>query len=345
VTSALRTLIWALLLGIGVCIPAWADVFTLGQFTLSTTAANHWTLAARVPADFTPRRDPVWPALCHEVGRSQQVAGREKILSFDLSCEGRAAETDAIVVPWSLDGARYELRTSGRGATNMSSSVLNARGEIRLPLAAIATGTESAWSLARRFVGLGVTHILTGWDHLCFLLCLCMLVAFRRLLILVTAFTIGHSISLSLAFFNVIDIPEPPIEALIALSIALLAREALVRDREQSATTRHGQDRWWHYAFTVTGFGLVHGLGFASALTEIGVSPVQRVVGLASFNTGVEAGQLCFVGVVLLLLAGARRIRMERILRSASLAAAGTIGCFWVIERVLDFAPSSLRGL
>jgi len=330
-----------------------ADTFIVGHFTLARSAqTGDWSLAARLPASFTPSADPTLPETCRETGRGNQAIDRYVVLTYDFTCDKTPGPEDTIQIPWPVDAAHLEIaigaQATGTTTTTTATTLPNGREGIHLPMTVVEPDTAPSIAVAVKFVTQGVTHILEGWDHLCFLFCLCMLVRGRRLIILVTAFTVGHSISLSLAFLGFVSLPGPPVEALIALSIALLAREAMVRDpslmayfkRDHvTASTRPQQDRWWHYAFTVGGFGLIHGLGFASTLSELGVSPVVRVLGLASFNVGVELGQLVFVGAIALLLAALRRVEIDRPFRFAGLVAAGIIGWFWMVERLLGFVP------
>ena len=146
----------------------------------------------------------------------------------------------------------------------------------------------------------GIEHILLGFDHLLFVLALILIVrSLRVLLITITAFTIAHSITLALATLGVVHVPGPPVEAMIALSILLLACEILrVRRGEESSTAR-----WpWLVAFA---FGLLHGFGFAGALTELGLPQGDIPLALFAFNVGVELGQLAFIASVMVALAGA----------------------------------------
>jgi hypothetical protein len=188
-------------------------------------------------------------------------------------------------------------------------------------------------AVAAEYTQLGVTHILGGLDHLAFVLCLCLLTGGTSLLLLVTAFTLGHSISLALSFLGVVAVPAPPVEATIALSIAFMAREALLTRRD-SADAARSQVR---YMAVVVSFGLLHGLGFASVLGELGVSAGERITGLIFFNIGVEIGQLMFVSIVLALLWVARHARFDSPLRTAVLYGVGTLGMFWTYERVAGF--------
>src|SRR5262249_12390020 len=139
----------------------------------------------------------------------------------------------------------------------------------------------------------GIEHILFGFDHLLFVLALILIVRNTRLLLLtVTAFTVAHSITLSLATLGVVHVPRPPVEACIALSILLLASEIVRSQRSQPSLTA----RWpWAVAFS---FGLLHGLGFASALIDVGLPQGEVPLALFAFNLGVEAGQLAFIAAV-----------------------------------------------
>jgi hydrogenase/urease accessory protein HupE len=191
--------------------------------------------------------------------------------------------------------------------------------------------------VAGAYVLHGIDHILFGFDHLLFVLALILIVRSGRMLLwTVTAFTVAHSITLSLATLGVVHIPGPPVEATIALSILLLACEIVRLRRGQESLTA----RWpWVVAFS---FGLLHGFGFAGALTEIGLPQRDIPLALFSFNVGVEVGQLIFIGTVLGLLAGAKRIDfppvIERHALSVATYAIGTMAAFWFIDRLAGFA-------
>lgn len=177
---------------------------------------------------------------------------------------------------------------------------------------------------------LGVEHILLGWDHLLFVLALVLLIGWGRgLAWTITAFTAGHSVTLALAALGVVHVPQAPIEAAIALSIYVLAVE-LTRVRQGIPTLT--QRAPWAVA---AGFGLLHGLGFAGALAEVGLPTAEIPLALFSFNVGIEAGQLAFVGAVLLVAAALRKIPRARP-RWAKTAVAygiGAMAAFWFLER------------
>ena len=184
------------------------------------------------------------------------------------------------------------------------------------------------------YLGLGIDHILFGVDHLLFVLTLLLIVASWRMLIAtITAFTVGHSITLAFAALGLVRIPGPPVEAIIALSIVIVATE-IVRNR----AGRTGLVARLPWIVTIA-FGLLHGFGFAGALAEIGLPSAAIPLALLAFNVGIEAGQLLFVGIVLALYALLRRFR-PLTLEQARIPVAygiGGIASFWVIERVATF--------
>lgn len=192
----------------------------------------------------------------------------------------------------------------------------------------------SRGQVARTYFILGVGHILGGVDHLLFVLALLMVVVgWRKLVGTITAFTVAHSITLALAALGFVHVPGPPVEAIIVLSIVFVAAE-IVRGRmgKPGLTARLP----WIVAFT---FGLLHGFGFAGALSEIGLPQSAIPLALLTFNVGVEAGQLLFVSAVLVLYSVARRVQPtppEWAWRVPTYAIGG-VAAYWLIERVVGF--------
>ncbi len=194
--------------------------------------------------------------------------------------------------------------------------------------------TPSNWSVIRTYLILGFEHILLGIDHLLFVLALVLLVkGWKQLLTTITAFTIAHSITLAAATLGFVHVPGPPVEACIALSIAFVAAEVL-----QSRAGRPGltQRAPWVVAFI---FGLLHGLGFASALSQVGLPQQAIPLALLFFNVGVELGQLAFIAVVLSLRSVARRLPIPAPVWGWRVMpyAIGTVAMFWVIQRTSAF--------
>ena len=195
--------------------------------------------------------------------------------------------------------------------------------------------------VAAAYLRLGVEHILFGVDHLVFVLALILLVrGLKQILLTVTAFTVAHSITLGAATLGYINVPGPPVEASIALSIVLVAGEIVNVSRGQVSLAARIP---WLIAFA---FGLLHGLGFAGALSEVGLPGHAIPVALVFFNIGVEIGQLLFVVAVMAMFTVLRPLWVS-IRPSASwsqslplVSAAyciGTVASFWFIERVYGF--------
>lgn len=189
----------------------------------------------------------------------------------------------------------------------------------------------SAWEVAASYWQMGTIHILEGIDHLLFVLALLIIVSSTLdLLKAVTAFTVAHSITLSLATLDLLTLPSAPTEAVIALSIVFLAGEIVHKQRGQVGLTERYP---WIVAFA---FGLFHGLGFAGALAEIGVPADAVPLALLTFNLGVETGQLLFIAVVLAALALLRRLPQGRWQTAAVQTvpyAIGGLAAFWTLER------------
>ena len=192
--------------------------------------------------------------------------------------------------------------------------------------------------VASAYLRLGIEHILGGVDHLLFILALMILVkSTRRLIATVTAFTVAHSITLAGATLGFVHVPRQPVEAAIALSIVFVACE-IVHAREG----RLGwTERWpWLVAFT---FGLLHGFGFAGALSEVGLPQTAIPVALLFFNVGVEIGQLLFIAATLSLMALGRWLIRHAAIPQPAWAwrvapyGIGGIAAFWMVQRIAAF--------
>jgi hydrogenase/urease accessory protein HupE len=183
-----------------------------------------------------------------------------------------------------------------------------------------------------QYIQLGIYHIWSGFDHLLFVLGLLLLVKKRsRLIWTITAFTVAHSITLALATLHIINVSASFTETAIALSIVFLAVELLRHYKGINGFAYHFP---WLVSFL---FGLLHGLGFASALQDVGLPENNIPLALFLFNIGVEAGQLAFVFVMLFLMAGIRRTKFQFPQWSYKLPAymIGTMAMYWFIERLV----------
>jgi hypothetical protein len=237
-------------------------------------------------------------------GQQVRVAGLENTLS------------DALLRIEFLDGRSWEQRLTP------------ASPQATIPVAQSGTG------VAATYLGLGVEHILLGYDHLLFVLGLIFLTAsLRQLVKAITAFTAAHSITLAAAALGIVHLPPKPVEAAIALSIAFVALEII---HARAGKAGFAAKAPWMVAFA---FGLLHGFGFAGALSEIGMPAGHIPVALLFFNLGVEAGQLMFVAAVMALTAVVHISRLPLPSWAALVPpyAIGSLAVFWMIERISDF--------
>lgn len=307
-----------------------ADIFLAADFTLSRgLGENAYDLAISLPQSIAGEGQVTLPRECRQTAATRQSAGANVHMLISFACDRPFRPGDVIAAPWKADGARFVSNVLG---VAVDRSLPGGSQGIILPVGEAAATARPLGEIAREFLQQGVWHIWLGWDHLCFVLCLALLARGRQLVGLITAFTLGHSISLAAAFFDVVHAPIPPVEASIALSITFMAREALL------AMTGGPQHSLRRHVMVVAGFGLLHGLGFATALGELGVAPGEKFPALLFFNLGVETGQLLFVGGLMLVLSSLARLAFDRPVRLAALYGAGVVGAFWMVQRIAAFA-------
>jgi hydrogenase/urease accessory protein HupE len=269
-----------------------------------------WTASEKRPAseDLTP----VWPEGCRAESNLLRcgLAGMTGTLAIDGV--GKRYSAALVKVFW-LDGqTRVYTITAGQPTVRVYGSADDRRG---------------VGEIASAYTVLGVEHILTGFDHLMFVLGLLFLVGFnRRLILTITAFTVAHSVTLASSALGLLNLRPAPVEATIALSIMLVAGEAL-RQRETLAR------RW--PALVAFLFGLVHGLGFAGALKEIGLPDNHLWIALLTFNVGVEIGQLLTVAVAWLVYRAARQLPAMSLARLVTLYTIGTMAAYWSCSRIV----------
>jgi hydrogenase/urease accessory protein HupE len=267
------------------------------------------------PADVANVREPVVQELADSLVERRWIdAGPNGLAGRRIEFVGlQLTITDVLVRVEMLDGRTWT--TIARGSQ---------------PWVEIAP-SQSALEVVGTYVLEGIRHILFGADHLLFVLGLLLIVDGGWMLLkTVTTFTVAHSITLAVATLGYADIPALPLNAAIALSILFLGPEIVRSWRgETSFTIRHP----WVVAFA---FGLLHGFGFATALTSAGLPRSELPAALVSFNVGVELGQLAFIGLV---------IGMERSFRALQINwprwaqmlpgyAVGALGAFWTLQRV-----------
>jgi len=191
-------------------------------------------------------------------------------------------------------------------------------------VADVKTGGSASFERAVAFLKLGVEHLLTGYDHILFLLTVIIGLTFIESLKAVTSFTVAHSVTMALAFLGAISLPASIVEPLIAMTVIFVAIENIVRSNIR---------RRWIWTFF---FGLIHGLGFVGALKLITVSRSELVLSLASFNIGIELGQLLVVAVAMLLVRYASRYTWYPRFERGFSAGVAVLGVIWLAQRVLE---------
>ena len=227
------------------------------------------------------------PPGCHELPSQHRVPAARRLV---FECGRRLTIDDALTLPVPL-----AVVASARWADGSVASAYFAAGghNVRIRLAELRASAGPRGRVALRYGQLGIEHILTGADHLLFVFGLLLLVrGFALLVKTITAFTVGHSLTLVAAVAGIVPVNRGPVEATIALSIVLLAREIVVAERGRSGLVQRAP---WVVALM---FGLFHGLGFAGSLGAIGLPGTDLPAALLFFNIGVEVGQLAFVGLV-----------------------------------------------
>lgn len=332
----MRWLVIAPLLITAILLPCKASAHALDPIYLDLTALgqDQWRVTWRVP-DVSGRPKGIearLPENCeYEAPASHVFDGRAWTAGWVATCQDGLVGGE-IAIPGlnrtrTETLVRYELKPGETRVERLTPS----------RTAFIVPPDAGPLDVLTSYVGLGVTHILEGIDHLLFVFALLLLVRDRaRLFWAVTAFTLAHSITLAAATLGWLQIPSPPVEAVIALSIVFLAYElTLPPERRDQLAVRFP----WIVSFA---FGLIHGLGFAGALREIGLPEGDIPLALFSFNVGVELGQLLFIAVVLGLGVAIRRFSPQIGQRISSLARVasyviGSMAAFWVIERIAAF--------
>ncbi len=265
---------------------------------------------------------PVLPDQCPAPETTRQLISGDAIVeSWQVSCQ--------------LDKGRIMIEGLDRTLTDVFVRLSTADGEettliLRPASASFALG-DPGGSPARAYLQIGAEHMLFGWDHLLFVLGLLLLTPVRKLLWVITAFTLGHSITLAITALGLFSLPSKPVELLIALSIFFLAVEVV---RKWAGKTSLTIRRPWLIAL---GFGLLHGLGFAGALADIGLPKGQEIWALLLFNLGVEIGQILFVGAILaaLWLIGRSPVDRRKWVEIPAVYLVGGLGAFYTLSRIL----------
>lgn len=330
--------LYALCVGIALCLagiaPATAHQLRLAYLQLdeAADAADHFEVLWKLPARGEDRRLALavqLPSHCQPVSEPRvDLVGATMSERWRVHCPGGLDQGRIRVDGMSATGADALVRIAYRDGGEQVARLVAETPEFTV------TPAPGALEVAATYLQLGVEHILLGIDHLLFVLALLLIVTGNRTLILtITAFTLAHSITLAAATLGAITVPIPPVEAVIALSIVFVANEILRQQRGRTSFTARAP------ALVAFVFGLLHGFGFASALSEVGLPQARIPLALLFFNVGVEVGQLLFVAAVLGIRAALRPRTAAAppwLLRVPPYAI-GSVAMFWVIQRIAAF--------
>jgi len=304
----------ALLLALAAAaMPASAHEMSMAELQLREMQRGEfvWSWGAGEKRPVTQDLTPIWPQACS--AEANVLRCGEQGLAGTMTVKGVGDRYSAAIVRvlWLNGDSRVYTLTKAQPSVQLFGAADDPRG---------------MGEIASAYLLLGVEHILGGIDHLLFVIGLLFLVGFRRRLVwTITAFTVAHSLTLASSALGWLTLRSPPVEASIALSIVLVAGEAL-QQRETLAR------RW--PALVAFLFGLVHGLGFAGALKEIGLPENHLLVALLTFNVGVELGQLMTVGACWCLWRVTARWPALQRARTALLYVIGGVAAYWSWLRV-----------
>ena len=325
----MRRTVLLLLLGGAAARAALAHETRPGYLEVREASAGRYEVLWKQPAlgEMRLKIDPVFPRTCRIAGPGAlDEAPGALVARLTLDCDGGLAGKPIAIA--GLEATMTDVLLRVHHADGREETHLLRPSSVSATIGRAAGRGERALTYLR----LGILHILQGVDHLLFVLGLLLIVRDRWMLVkTVSAFTLAHSITLAIATLGYARVPLPPVDAAIALSILFLGPEIVRVWRGQSSfTIRHP----WVVAFA---FGLLHGFGFASGLTAMGLPKAEIPVALLLFNLGVEAGQLAFVFLILGFerLSRLLEIRWPRVARALPGYVVGSLGAYWAIERAL----------
>ena len=300
------------------------------QLTQIQSQPSRYLLLWKVPPVLAPGTEPRISLIATECKQDTAATSNQPLIgSNTYQCSSHPKEL-WVEVNYPKSNPALSTLIVMNGLDGHSQTIFSGPEQQRILLPNI----QSLLEVAQQYIRGGISHLLRGFDHLLFILCL-MLVAgtLGRMLIAATGFTLAHTLTLILASLNIIRVSAPLVEALIALSIVLLAAHiAKVRYGETKSTLT-----WQHPVLTATTFGLLHGLGFASVLSELGLPLNAKIPALLFFNLGVEIGQFLFIAVALAVALVFRKLCPEQVNRrllNGVVYGIGVIASYWLIQRL-----------
>lgn len=306
--------------------PAWLQITEMQEDGIYDVVWKQPVLAGK-----RLKIDPVFPASCERANMGPgEFTGAALIVRSQITCSDGSLEGQTITIA-GLERTMIDVFVEIVSVSGATHSLM-----LKPQKSSFVMGDGADAGSGTGFFGyfrLGVEHLLSGFDHILFVIGLVLLVrAPMKLVKVVTSFTVAHSLTLGLSTWGLVSLSQGAVEAVIALSIVFLAVELA---RADSATDSLLLRYPWAITFV---FGLLHGFGFAAALTEIGLPQGTAALALLLFNLGVEGGQLIIVGLVLAALFIGRRLPLPVPdgLKQTPAYVIGTLSAFWFLERTLS---------
>ena len=294
-----------------------AHEFNPAHLVIDEIADNEYQINWMYPIkNIGPRAEIIFPETCSSEAQSPYQQGKYLVEKIDLICvESLKGQTIEVINLSVLTDALVTF-------TDRNNDVFEGLMNLKEPRLLVPIKKQS---IPSSYLTLGIDHLISGADHILFILGLMFLVSGTLNLIkTITAFTVAHSITLGLSVLGLISLPQATVEAVIALTIIFLALE--ISEKKYYKSTP------WLIAF---GFGLLHGLGFANALTEIGIANEQLLFSLLFFNLGIEAGQLLMIPVFGALIWLAYKFNKYNQSATCVSYVLGSMGFFWLINRTI----------
>jgi hydrogenase/urease accessory protein HupE len=302
-----------------------ADKLAPSLLQIDEVQADHYQVLWRTPIGTKVSPEPILPKSCQSgtpgIAQGNTKLERRWLATCDGGLNGKTLAVDALAASQTIAMLRFQPLTG-----NLQQVMLTPEASKY-----IVPKMSSGESVFSQYIRLGFEHILGGTDHLFFVTALLLLAgSWLAVVKTVSAFTLGHSVTLALVSFELITVWPPLVELSIAATILILALEL---SRPRLSDTQHYIKR--HPWLVASLFGLIHGLGFAGALQEIGIPASDVVSALLAFNVGIELGQLAFVGVVSITFYLVRQ-QSEKIynyIELATITAIGGVSVYWCLDR------------
>ena len=311
---------------------SFADEIKLSYLEIKQSNIKTYSILLKVPMQDKQRLpiDVVLPKECTSISaKIASILNKTYLLSWNIKCPKGLTTNTLLIKGLKRTETQLLLRIELLSSISHSIILSPVKSSYRIPK------EVSSWDIIQTYLWLGITHILLGFDHLLFVFTLLLIVrTMRRLLWTITAFTLAHSLTMAVATLGIVHIPQAPIEALIALSILFLATEIIHEKQGKIGWTSRYP---WMIAFIL---GLLHGFGFAGALSDIGLPQQAISLALIFFNLGVEVGQLLFVSSIILFVLVLKHLNYLKALKTLKVSIIyiiGGVSSYWVIERILSF--------